>query len=165
MRANEFIKEGDVIQGPWDKNVPSQTGLNLYSPDGEPVKGPVDTSSMEKIPMHQAFGQPEYSAIRGAGFKFDEKPGYMSEIRSEISLHDLIKIENLIKREINSYQINRILTPRKGEYYPQTNAKFENLVNPNEETFILWLPETNDRFLVNRTGSKSYIRMWARIVS
>jgi len=135
----------DVVQGPWS----------------EPKQTPVQR--MEKIPMHQMFGRPEYAAIRDAGFKFDEKPGYMSEIDKEINVRDIQTIEQTIGRKLNSYEMSNILIKYKGEYYPQSNAKFESL--KNDETFILWDTETNDRYLVNRTGASSYIRMWARLVN
>lgn len=169
MRSKEFIKEDTedtVVQGPWKKTPPAQPGLNLRDLSGKTVQKPVDISKMKKVPLYKAFGGPEYSSIRDAGFKFDEKPDYFESIKSEINVRDLPKIEQLIGRKLNSYKAEDLLDRYKdGSFYPQVpDTKFENLKDPDEETFIVWFPETNDRFLVNRTGATKYIRMWAHLV-
>lgn len=152
MRAKEFILEGDVIQGPWGKQSPTD-------------QKPINTSKPTTVPLYKAFGQAEYVQMREAGFNFDEKPDYFDSIKSEINVRDLPKISQLIGGKLNSYEAVNILTKYKdGKFYPLLDAKFENLKNPEEETFIVWLPESNQRFLANRTGAKTYIRMWARLV-
>lgn len=165
---SEEIFEG-VVRGPWRDEQPEQTGLNLRDLEGNKV-GPVDTSKMKEISLHHVFGGPEYAAIKDAGFSFEEKPGYMSDISREINVRDVATIEQVIGRKLNSYQMSDILNIRRGEYFPQSTAKFENL-KADDETFILWdnskrrPEEINNRYLVNRTGASSYIRMWARLVA
>lgn len=165
MKIKE-LTEDEVVKGPWDpKNVKPQAGMTFYDREGKKVQKPLDLSKLEKVPMYKAFGRPEYAAIRDAGFHFDEKPGYFDSIQSEINVRDLKKIEGLIGGKINSYKAEDLLKKYKdGEYYPQTDVNFANLQN-DEETFIVWFPETGERFLANRTGAQKYIRMWAKLVA
>ena len=160
-----FEIDSNVVTGPWKKPVAPQQGLNLHDLSGKKINKPVDTSNMKKIPLHHVFGDSEFSAILDAGYDFQEKPDYFEDIKKTINVRDVPKIEGLIGRKLNSYQAGQILLPSKrGTYGPQSSADWSVLKDPNERTFIVWFPKTNERFLVNRTGATKYIREWARLV-
>lgn len=159
MKINELI-EGDILQGPWKEKVKSQKGFNLFDLQGNKIKKPIDTSKLKPVSLYKAFGGEEFILILDAGFKFDEKPSYFESIKNEINVRDINQIQKLIGRRLNTYKANEILTSTE---YPQQDANFQNL-KQNEETFIVWFPRTKERFLANRTGAQSYIRMWARLI-
>lgn len=161
-----FEIDSNVIQGPWKKSVSDQKGLNLYDLSGKKVNKPVDTSKMEKIPLHHVFGDSEFAQILDAGFDFQEKPDYFDDIKKTINVRNIPTIERLIGRKLNSYKIDDLMSrsKRDGAYYPQAAINWSALKDPNERTFIVWFPTTNERFLANRTGATKYIREWARLV-
>lgn len=132
------IREVDdnVIQGPWKKK------------EEEPKR--------IKIPLHRAFGGPEYADLVDAGVGFIEKPGSFSYVDRGgsdgdrfVHIKDLKGIEQMIGRKLESYNAYDILdfrpikTPRghiRGWYdNPEVDADFSKL-KQNEETFILWFP-------------------------
>ena len=154
-----FEVDPKIVKGPWKKDVSPQAGLNLHDLSGNPVKKPVDVSNLEPVPLYKAFGGREYGNILDAGFNFTEKPSEFSDVEAEINVRDLAKIQELIGRKLNSYQASEILSRN----FPLSDAKFPNL-KQDEETFIVWFPQSNNRYLVNRTGATKYIRMWARLV-
>lgn len=129
---------------------------------------------LEPVPLWQTFGKPEFIAIREAGFKMMEKPGYFSEINDSkyaIPKGVIGAIGKTIGRNINTYSLEHVIRPFKGRYYPQGTLDTSALQNPNEETFILQAStngggeyKPGDEFLANRTGATSYIRMWSKLV-
>lgn len=176
MKINEV--DDNIIQGPWKKK--------------EPAKA-------EVIPLHRAFGGPEYADLVDAGIRFIEKPGSFSYINRGgsdgdlyVNVRQIKNIEEIIGRKLNSYNAYDIINftairTSRGHTtgwtdHPETDADFSNL-KQNDETFILWFPpgvtEINkwhadrnkfsdvpidQRYLVNRTGAKNYIRMWVALI-
>ena len=163
MKINEI--DDNVIQGPWKKK--------------EPAK---------KIPVHRAFGGPEYADLVDAGVRFIEKPSSLSYIDRggpdgdrHVSSKDLKNVEEKIGRKLQSYNAYDILKIQLPHYdHPQVDADFSK--TKGEETFILWFPSNpkiddwfkirnaypsiiaNSRYLVNRTGASKYIRMWVALI-
>lgn len=197
MSTVQTLFESDVIQGPWGTssstkssptpNVPIDQMWQGYGRmidrHGNPVTGPKDMSQMKPVSMRDAFGGDEYNAIIDMGYNFCEKPAYFADLDNEytIPMANIAAINRTIGRKLNTYYLEKILTPRKSrtrngivdEYGPLADANFDLLQSPDEETIILVARndddvegdyETGDMFLANRTGASKYFRMWAKLV-
>jgi hypothetical protein len=167
MNIKEILREGDLIKGPWgDKKIAKDSdgyGTMLDLETGKKVSKPVDTDSLEQIPLRKVFGGGEYNIIYDLGYKFDEKPSDFNSIENEIPKGMLGLVQRSIGRKLYTYKQKDILVRNKinGNYFPQADANWDALHN-DEETFIV-RTSTGDMFLANRTGASSYIRMWMRI--
>lgn len=164
MKINEI--DDNIIQGPWKKKEPKT-----------------------KIPLHKAFGSPEYADLVDAGVRFVEKPSSFSYIDKggpdrdrRVSSRDLKNVEEKIGRKLQSYNAYDVLKIQLPHYdHPLVDADFSK--TKGEETFILWFPPNpeidnwfkkrlqsfpsitpNSRYLVNKTGASKYIRMWVALV-
>lgn len=170
MKLHEvFDNDNKVIKGPWDNKPINQS--SAFSNATIDLTGPIDANKIKSVPLSQMFGDDEYSKITNAGFEFSEKPSYMSDISKTISVYYLDKIQRIIQRPLHEYSMDQFLSAKstgfrfgpKYEYMPQSNATFSEL-KYDERTFILRDDMSGDRYLVNRTGANSYIRMWMKIV-
>tara|TARA_R110000823_G_scaffold101636_19_gene218404 strand:- start:1697 stop:2194 length:498 start_codon:yes stop_codon:yes gene_type:complete len=165
MRFKEIIKEGDVVDGPWDKSQGKEPAGTMHHKDGSRVSKPVDMSKAKRISVADAFGGSEYNAIRALGHEFQEKPSEFDGIRKTIDAKDIKGIEHELGGKLNTYQAKDIIGQyKRGAWHPQGDLLKNTLESPDEETFIVWFPEHNKRYLANRTGATKYVRMWAEIV-
>lgn len=176
MKINEILHEGDVIKGPWgDKKIAKDSdgyGTMFDLETGEKISKPIDTDSLEQMPLRKAFGGREYNIVADMGYEFAEKPSYFGNIRKEIPKGKLGTVQRELGRKLHVYTMEEILKPFKGMYYPQVDANW-NVLNEDEETFIVRASKDStdihdyragDTFLANRTGARSYIRMWIKVV-
>jgi len=174
MKINE-ITDDKIIKGPWgDKKIAKDGdgyGTMFDLETGKTVSKPIDTDSLEQIPLRKAFGSSEYNRIIEMGYEFDEKPSYFSTIKKEIPRGKLGTVQKALGRKIHVYTMEDILEPHNKGYYPQVDANW-NVLHDNEETFIVRVSKhstdihdyrAGDMFLANRSGASSYIRMWMRI--
>jgi hypothetical protein len=127
------------------------------------------------------LGISEYSIIKHLGYNFCEKPSYFSDIdkpRYDIPINKIDFINHAIGRKLKTFYIEDVIAPiiikRNVSYTPTGTVDFE-AAGINESTFILEAYEDDknknytefkqgDRFLVNRFGASTYIRMWAKLV-
>lgn len=127
-----------------------------------------------------ALGMSEYSIIKHLGYNFCEKPSYFNDIdkpRYHIPLNRIDLINHAIGRKLKTFYIEDVIEPlitkRSVSYTPMRTVNFE-AEGITENTFILEAYEDDpdkypeykqgDRFLVNRLGASTYIRMWAKLV-
>jgi len=126
-----------------------------------------DTKSA-RVPfsLRETFGSFEMNTLYDLGHTMHEKPDYFSDIKDTIGSRDIKEIEEAVGYKLNSYNIDDVLSPSvfKGQLikHPQNDLKPEAL-KYNDQMFILWDPKTKDRYLVDRTGAKKYIRHWTKI--
>jgi hypothetical protein len=166
MRINE-IADDKIIKGPWgDKKLAKDGdgyGTMFDLETGKKVSKPINTDSLEQMPLRKVFGGSEYNIIHDLGYKFDEKPSVFNSIENEIPKGMLGSVQRSIGRKLYTYKQKDILVRNKinGNYFPQADANWDALHN-DEETFIV-RTSTGDMFLANRTGANSYIRMWMKI--
>jgi len=124
-------------------------------------------TGIKPITMTQAFGSSGLNIIVDNGFKLLEKPGYFEDMENEegkykpISEIGMKKIEREFKKagqELKTYTSKEIFgsDPRG----PLQSFRHK----PEEMTFIIEF-SNGKRYLVDRTGASSYIRMWAYIES
>lgn len=150
MRIYEIINEGEVVQ----------------FPGGEPAPEP------KQISMLQAFGSEGMNLIKEVlpSKSFIEKPSYFEDIVnsekgsiSEFEFERIKKAFGQVGLPLNEYPFAEIynLAPASMPKHPM--ADVPNM--PEEKTFILISPAGEKRFLVDRTGAQSYIRMWMYISS
>lgn len=127
-----------------------------------------------KIDLSDIFASKIYNIVKkDIGVEFAEKPGYFSELKSAddiykpISEIQLKKLQNILSKknipELKEYSSKKIYGPRGAL---DKDSGFGPLAAhqwlPKEGTFIIKF-ENGNRYLVDTSGAKSYIRMWLRI--
>jgi len=159
------MTDDNIIQGPWNAKKPTKAA-------------PKASQLGTQISLSSAFANPEYEALKEIGINYFEKPsGFDSLLNSEkhVRYDDVTRarIKKALGRTLNAYDIQDVLLRTRGFYYPQSSFRDE----PIEDTFIIHTEEDLNKsadgrielpagsaFLCNRTGAKSYIRMWLPIV-
>lgn len=146
MRIYEIINEGEVVQFP---------GGGSVEPPAQP----------RQISMLQAFGSDQMNILKDVlpNRGFYEKPSYFEDIGrnpkhvlSEFELHKLQKAFGQAGIDLPVFTGSEIYHTPKPKY-PMADADL-----PDAKTFILEFPD-GERFLVDRTGAHTYIRMWMAI--
>jgi len=184
MRKMLDLMEADITQGPWtDTMIGDQEGgtAGMYNmTTGKKVTGPVDMSKAKEVSLASVFGGEEYNAISELGYKWFEKLSEFSNLREENSIPRgmIARVERVIGRKLDIVDMSDALDPtrdRRGNetFYPMNDAWFNG---NSPETVIIRVDKEaasdglyddmaeGDLFLANRTGAKSYYRMWMRIV-
>lgn len=118
---------------------------------------------IKPISMMQAFGSAEENALSDAGIKFCEKPSYWEDFEegghaakyniSEIKLKKAEKVLGGIKQ----YSAKEVY----GTDMPRTPLLSVQSM-PKENVCIIKFGN-GDRYLVDTTQARTYIRMWAKI--
>jgi hypothetical protein len=115
----------------------------------------------------RAFGSAELADLSDAGISLAEKPDYWESLEPESSMGKKYAIDQLkLKR------IEKIVGYKPEEYdsahifgysgKPRgTSVKVKTM--PEEQLFIVKFND-GSRYLADRTGAKTYIRFWAKIV-
>ena len=147
--------------------------MRVFDHDGNPVesnglKNMTDEQirdAMQPVSLKSVFGSQEMNDLDGF-VNFKEKPSYLQDIDNmtpEITAKDIPAVEQAIGYKLNTYRIGDVIKRSKsGEIYPQGDLIHDALKN-DDQTFILWDPDSGNRYLVDRTGAQSYIRMWTKI--
>lgn len=124
-----------------------------------PAKG-----KMEPISMMQAFGSDEMNILDEIGIRLTEKPGYWEDFEGDgyavkRNIHDLLlkKAEKAIGHNFKEYNAKDVYgTDRPGG--PQVSVK-----KMPAETMCIIKMGNGDRYLVDTSQARSYIRMWQKI--
>lgn len=117
-------------------------------------------TGIEKISLLKAFGSDEINILHDAGIHFVEKPDYWEDLdKKPISEPTLKKAEKELAKHgvaLKTYTSVQIW----GRDPKGPTSKFVN--QPEETCFIVKL-KNGQRYLVDRTGANTYIRMWVKI--
>jgi hypothetical protein len=124
-----------------------------------PVKG-----KMEPISMMQAFGSEEMNIVDGLGIRLTEKPSYWEDFEGDgyavkRNIHDktLKMAEKAIGRNFKEYSAKEVYgTDMPGG--PQVSVK-----KMPAETMCIIKMGNGDRYLVDTSQARTYIRMWTKI--
>lgn len=119
----------------------------------------------KKLSLTQAFGSKGLNLIEDIGIKLIEKPSYFENIQrnAQIKPGQLKELKSLLDLKIYSdVEIfgKKVDDTEEDDYNigPQSDAKM-----PKESTFIVEFSPTDNQYLVDTTGARSYIRNWAFI--
>lgn len=125
-------------------------------------------SDIEPVAMSTLVGSNGYTIVKDLGFKFLEKPDYFSYVRSTRGIGETgvakikraFKVYGLELKEYSSEEIygKHINNDDRLEYTTK-NTKWK----PEEDIFIIVFSQTNNKYIVDQTGAKSYIRFWLYI--
>ena len=120
-------------------------------------------SGIKTVSMMNTFGSKEMNALNDAGITLTEKPSYFEDFEkgghaASKNIHQLKlkKVENLIGK-LKEYSAESIFNTPNPET-PQAKATL-----PRETMFIVKLGNGN-RYLVDASQSRTYIRMWQKII-
>lgn len=127
------------------------------------------TQKPQKISMLQAFGSHAMNILHDAGIYFYEKPDdfyYIDAERTGSGRYKPLHNVALKKAEKELAKIDvKLKTYSSKELWgrdPKGPLESPHHMPP-EQVFIVKM-ENGKRYLVDKTGAKSYIRMWARIL-
>lgn len=165
LKQKEGSSVGKIIGIKGDKRVVISTGhLDLVKELVKIYNGGKSTQSLKPISMVQAFGSPEMAALDDAGIQLTEKPSYWGDFddsgyAAKRNIHQvkLKKIEKTIGKlkEYDAKDVYGTATPVGPLVKVQTM--------PAENMCIIKLGN-GDRYLVDTTQARTYIRMWQKIV-
>lgn len=120
----------------------------------------------EKISMLQAFGSHAMNVLHDAGINFVEKPDYWEDLDKPSGnykpLHEVAfkKVEKELAKidvKLKTYTSKELWG--RDPKHPLESPK----EMPSEQVFVVKLANGN-RYLADKTGARTYIRMWAKIV-
>jgi hypothetical protein len=142
MRIKELLAENNIIQFP---------GRESSSMKTEPTK----TSLL------QAFGSEEMNALSALGKGMVEKPSYWEDLDDDNKTIDAVavkRLEKTLKKTLPVYTGIDVYGHTRKPKNPQAVVQ----MMPPEKMFIVDFD--GERYLVDRTGAKSYIRFWLRML-
>lgn len=120
-------------------------------------------SGIKPVSVMNAFGSKEMNALNDAGITLTEKPSYFEDFEkgghaAAKNIHQLKlkKVENILGKLVE-YPASAIFKTSNPET-PQAKADL-----PKESMFIVKLGNGN-RYLVDASQARTYIRMWQKII-
>jgi len=124
-----------------------------------------DPPKGEKISLMQAFGSSELAALEKAGIHLIEKPSYWEDLNKRHAVDELKlkRIENIIGHKLKEYEGWEIYPTMHDDDMPK-HPQSSVAKMPKEDMFIVSFGDGSERYLCDRTGAKSYIRFWAKIL-
>lgn len=123
------------------------------------------TKDLAPVSASSAFTNDGYNILRSLGFVFLEKPDTLSYVRNtrKIDQVSMKKIERVFKEyglKLNEYDSEKIygenITSDEMLKSTMKSVKWK----PEEDIFIVKFSKTGNRFLVDGSGAKTYIRFW-----
>lgn len=123
---------------------------------------------IKQISMSDTFGSSGYRIIKDLGFEFSEKVAHFTDVRlgRGIGAAGLAQIKKEFKKngfELKEYSSQEIYGKHVNDEdlldYTTKNTKWR----PEEDIFIVVFNETENKYIADQTGAKSYIRFWLYI--
>jgi hypothetical protein len=138
MKLNEFLTEGEIIS--------FKTGK------------PVD---VKPVSMMQAFGSPEMNVLDSVGIRLNEKPSYWEDLDQDRVI-DQVSFARL-KKALAKENIRLPEYSSKEIYGRDPRGPQVSVSNMPQENMLIINFENGNKYLVDTSGARTYIRYWSKI--
>jgi len=138
--------------------------------EGNVIEFPTKKSNKNSIELSldDTFSSGGYSFVKKVlGKTFSEKPDYFGSVK-EITALEFKKLQNALKKnnypDFKEYPAEKIFGEKgaKDDDVPGFGTSSSPKWMPDETTFVIKFGNGN-RYLVDKTGARTYIRMWLKI--
>ncbi len=144
METLRRIEEGEVVQFPGGEPAPEPKQISMLKAFGSEAMNILD----EVLPNRSFYEKPSY---------FEDIGQDARHVLSEFEMRKLQQAFNQAGLELPTYTAAEIFHTSKPKH-PMQDADL-----PYEKTFIIEFP-TGEKYLADRTGARSYVRMWMAII-